>query len=169
MIHRKSPSKPPKSKRKNPKQFLFFSTKIYSRRQRQIIVTHIHLSKLHVFLPLSACFLIVSFSFVQSSVISSSWQCPLSTKRINRQLLDYSPDFSRIFNLSLVSEKKMDPIASVMEKVKGFVKSSQDLVSRHFGFHENPSRQHPVSSTTPFNPVFNLSFCIVVRSLPSVM
>ncbi|CAA7020838.1 unnamed protein product [Microthlaspi erraticum] len=38
----------------------------------------------------------------------------------------------------------MDPIASVMEKMKGFAKSSQDLVSRHFGFHENPSRQNPI-------------------------
>ncbi|CAH8251925.1 unnamed protein product [Arabidopsis lyrata] len=38
----------------------------------------------------------------------------------------------------------MDPIASVLEKVKSFTKSSQDLVSRHFGFHENPSRQNPI-------------------------
>ncbi|KFK35675.1 hypothetical protein AALP_AA4G022600 [Arabis alpina] len=38
----------------------------------------------------------------------------------------------------------MDPIASVLEKVKGFAKSSQDLVSRQFGFHENPSRQNPI-------------------------
>ncbi|KAJ4879163.1 hypothetical protein Rs2_36217 [Raphanus sativus] len=41
----------------------------------------------------------------------------------------------------------MDPIASVVEKVKLFAKSSGDfLVSRHFGFHESPpSRQNPVS------------------------
>jgi len=38
----------------------------------------------------------------------------------------------------------MDPIASVLEKVKSFTKSSQDLVSRHFGFHENPSRLNPI-------------------------
>jgi hypothetical protein len=44
----------------------------------------------------------------------------------------------------------MDPIASVLEKVKSFTKSSQDLVSRHFGFHENPSRLNPVSLSIPF-------------------
>ncbi|CAH2038271.1 unnamed protein product [Thlaspi arvense] len=38
----------------------------------------------------------------------------------------------------------MDPITSVVEKVKGFAKSSQDLVSRHLGFHENPSPQNPI-------------------------
>ncbi|KAF8062599.1 hypothetical protein N665_1196s0005 [Sinapis alba] len=38
----------------------------------------------------------------------------------------------------------MDPIASVVEKVKLFAKSSQDLVSRHFSFHEPPSRQNPI-------------------------
>ncbi|KAL1222887.1 hypothetical protein V5N11_022190 [Cardamine amara subsp. amara] len=38
----------------------------------------------------------------------------------------------------------MEPIASVLEKVKNFTKSSQNLVSRHFGFHENPSRQNPI-------------------------
>ncbi|KAF8090674.1 hypothetical protein N665_0469s0011 [Sinapis alba] len=38
----------------------------------------------------------------------------------------------------------MDPIPSLVEKVKGFAKSSQDLVSRHFGFHENPSRHNPI-------------------------
>ncbi|KAG2267920.1 hypothetical protein Bca52824_062475 [Brassica carinata] len=38
----------------------------------------------------------------------------------------------------------MDPIASLVEKVKSFAKSSQDLVSRQFGFHENPSRQNPI-------------------------
>ncbi|CAH8372254.1 unnamed protein product [Eruca vesicaria subsp. sativa] len=38
----------------------------------------------------------------------------------------------------------MDPIASVVEKVKSFAKSSQDLVSRHFSFHDNPSRQNPI-------------------------
>ncbi|KAJ0256779.1 GDSL esterase/lipase [Hirschfeldia incana] len=38
----------------------------------------------------------------------------------------------------------MDPIASVVEKVKTFAQSSQDLVSRHFGFHDNPSRQNPI-------------------------
>ncbi|XP_024007718.1 uncharacterized protein LOC18993747 isoform X2 [Eutrema salsugineum] len=38
----------------------------------------------------------------------------------------------------------MDPFASVVEKVKAFAKSSQDAVSRHFGFHENPSRQNPI-------------------------
>ncbi|CAA7020836.1 unnamed protein product [Microthlaspi erraticum] len=58
----------------------------------------------------------------------------------------------------------MDPIASVMEKAKCFAKSSQDLVSRHFGFHENPSRQNPVSSSIPVN----LSIGIVVQPLPFV-
>ncbi|VVA90946.1 unnamed protein product [Arabis nemorensis] len=38
----------------------------------------------------------------------------------------------------------MDPIASVLEKVKGFAKSSQDLISRQFGLQENPSRQNPI-------------------------
>ncbi|CAG7899941.1 unnamed protein product [Brassica rapa] len=38
----------------------------------------------------------------------------------------------------------MDPIASVVEKVKLFAKSSQDLVSSHFAFHEPPSPQSPI-------------------------
>ncbi|KAG2320048.1 hypothetical protein Bca52824_013261 [Brassica carinata] len=44
----------------------------------------------------------------------------------------------------------MDPVASVVEKVKLF----KDLVSRHFSFHESPSRQNPVSFIQPLHSSF---------------